>query len=188
MNHSSFIIQKSELIKELQNISKVIGRMSKKNKDTVLEITIIDEKLIFVVPGAKIYLDCETKNSAKGTINFFYFSDVIKTHRYTAIKCDITDNLMNINNIVIPIQTTFFETDRILRSIKLPLNYSDWHILRLERDGYTKEEIAFNRLNTKINVANKNLNLNLRKVVDILKIYGVNKNDIEEIVRKKLNI
>ena len=188
MNHSSYTIQKSDLIMELQNIIKVIGRMSKKNKDTVLEITIINGKLIMVVPGVKIYLNCETENSTKATINFFYFWDIIKTQKHSVINCVIIDNSMNINSTVTTIQTTFFETDRILRSIKLPINYTDWHILRLERDGYTIEEIAFNRLNRKINTANKNLDSKIRKVTEILNIYGVDKNDIEQLVHKKLDI
>ena len=120
MNQASFSIRKSILLKELLSISKVLGRISKWNRNTVLELTVTDGKLLLVIPGIKIVLDSETKNTAKATINFFPFLDIIKTHKAPLVNCTITNNTMDINNILITIQTTFFETDRILRSIKLP--------------------------------------------------------------------
>ena len=53
---------------------------------------------------------------------------------------------MEIKGLFLKVETTFFETDKILRSIKMPINYTDWHLLRLENEGYTPEELEFNKL------------------------------------------
>ena len=42
---------------------------------------------------------------------------------------------MEIKGLFLKVETTFFETDKILRSIKMPINYTDWHLLRLENEG-----------------------------------------------------
>ena len=43
-------------------------------------------------------------------------------------------------------------------------------------------------MNIRIKIAKKTMNLNIKKTIDILKIYGVNKKDIEDIVNKKMNL
>ncbi|WP_140484756.1 hypothetical protein [Flavobacterium sp. GSA192] len=188
MNSSSFSIKKSILLKTLKELSRVLGRISKLNKSTVLEITITNEKLTLVIPGAKHILDCDTTNTVKATINLFYFLEVISSQKKTKIHCKFTEGKIDIEGLTLNIQTTFFETDKILRSVKMPLNYTDWHLLRLEKEGFTKEEIEFNNLNYKVYCAKRTLKLNISKTFDLLKIYGVNEKDIEEIINKKIEL
>ena len=85
-------------------------------------------------------------------------------------------------------QSTFFETDMILRSIKLPMNYSDYHLVQLENRGFTQEEIDFNGLEFQLHHAKKNLKSNIRKTRELLKVYGVSVIEIEELLNKKIKI
>lgn len=184
MNLSSFTIRKSVLLKNLRELYK----LSPWNKSSVLELTITDGKLTLVIPGAKHILECETKSTAKATINLSYFLNIIKTQNDIKIQCKITEDTLEIKGLFVNIQTTFFETDSILRSIKMPLNYTDWHLLKLEKEGYTYEEIEFNKLNFEVYYAKKTLNSNILKVFNLLKIYGFTKKDIKEIIYKKVDL
>lgn len=187
MNSSSFTIKKSVLLNTLKELTKVLNKVSK-YKFTVLEMTVTDGKLTLVIPGAKYILDCETIHSAKGTIDLPYFLDIIKSQKKQSITCTFTDDTIEIMGLFIKIQTTFFETDKILRSIKLPINYSDWHLLKLEKEGFTIEEIEFNKLSYEVNCAKRRLRANIRKTTEVLQIYGISKKEIQEFISKKIDL
>jgi hypothetical protein len=188
MNHSRFTLQKSALLKELTNINKALGRKSKYNIQTVLELTITDNLLTLVVPGIKVTIACKTRSTAKATIGFFYFKDIIENTSHKEIECNINDNELQIDKTIFRVQTTFFENDSILRSIKLPINYTQWHVLQLEHKGYTLEELQFNNLEFVMYYAKKDLKNNIQKAKGILQLYGVTSNEIEELIDKKIKL
>jgi hypothetical protein len=84
------------------------------------------------------------------------------------------------------VQTTFFENDSILRSINLPINYSELHLLQLDHKGFTEEEIDFNKLEFELYDAKKYLKLNIIKAIDILGVYGVTIKEIEDLIQSKI--
>lgn len=188
MNQASFTIEKSKFKTALAKIAKVYKDISKKSPQAILEMTITDGLLTLVVPGIKNEVPCKTKNSAKISMPFFYFYDIIKTFNDLDINCVFTDNEMQLGISKFKVQTTFFEDDRILRSIKLPINYTDYHLLQLENKGFTIEELRFNNLEFEVYYAQKRLRRNINKVNDILGIYGVTKKEIEEIIEKKIKL
>ncbi|RAR73715.1 hypothetical protein [Flavobacterium aciduliphilum] len=108
MNHSSFTINKSKLLKELNLIAKVIGRKSKQTKNIVAELTITDNLLTIVLPGIKETIECFTFSSAKATLRFYYFKDLIETSNNPEIECTIFDNELRIGTTAIAVKTTFF--------------------------------------------------------------------------------
>ena len=186
MNQASFTISKIKLYNELKKTAKVLGAKSKWNQYTVLELTITDGLLTLVIPGSRFELKCETKGTAKATIGFFYFKDIINNWTQLNVECVITENTIRIGVTSFKAQSTFFESDRILRSIDLPINYSDFHLLRLEYHGFTKEEIDFNGLEFGLLQAKKNFKSTIRKTYDLLKIYGISAIEIEEILNAKI--
>jgi hypothetical protein len=188
MNHSSFTVKKSKLIKELKKMTTALGRISKYNKLTILELTITDNLLTLVIPGIKLEIECQTQSTAKATIALYYFKDIIQSIKDLNIKCDIFNDEIKIEGTSFHCQTTFFETDSILRSIKLPINYTDFHVLQLENNGYTIEELRFNKLEFVVYNAIKNLKYNIEDSKKILSVYGVTSNDIEELINKKIKM
>lgn len=187
MHSSSFTIKKSVLLNTLKELTKVLSKVSK-SKFASLEMTVTDGKLTLVIPGSKYILECETKGTAKGTITLSYFLDIIKTQRPPLITCKFTDETIEIMGLFIKIQTTFFESDKILRSIKMPINYTDWHLLRLENEGYTPEELEFNKLDYQVYCAKRTLRLNILKTVSLLEVYGISKKEIEDFINKKIDL
>jgi len=188
MNQASFTIRKTILLKELKNIAKALGRMTRANKQTVVELTITDGKLTIVIPGAKFELDCETKSTAKASLGFFYFKDIVETSKGLSFEAIIYDNAIKIGLASFKAQTTFFEDDSILRSIKLPINCTDWHLLQMNNKGYTIEELCFNNLEFEIYNAKNRLEYNISKAKEYLGVYGISTKEIEVFVSTKINI
>ncbi|MEQ3662204.1 MAG: hypothetical protein ABNG96_05885 [Flavobacterium sp.] len=188
MNISSFKIRKSKIKSELAKIYKAHKGYSNKAVSRVLEITITDNLVTLVIPGVKLEIPCETLNTAKATLDFLYFYDIVKSWSETFIEVIFSDNQMQIGITKIKLQTTFFENDSILRSIKLPLNYTDWHLLQLEHKGYTLEELRFNKLEFEVYHANRRLTQNINKVINILVIYGFTKNEIKNLIESKVRL
>lgn len=188
MKHASFKAGKSKLLTELKKMTKTIGALSKNNKSTELEITITHDLVTLIIPGIRLELKCETIGSAKASLNLFYFKDIVQTWKEVLFQCTITENSINMGVTSVKVQTTFFESDRILRSIKLPINYTDWHLLQLPNKGFTDEEITFNKLEYELHCAKRNLRSNIRKTKDILSVYGVTSAEIEELVNRKINL
>lgn len=188
MNQASFSIRKSKLLKELKNFAKALGRMSKSNKETVIELTITDNMLTLVIPGAKFELDCKTISTAKASLGFFYFKDIIETSKGVNIDVIVNDNTLKVGLAKFKAQTTFFENDSILRSIKLPINYTDWHLLQMGNKGYTIEELRFNNLEYELYCAKRRLTYNIQKARDYLGVYGISTKELEVLINQKIDI
>lgn len=187
MNQASFKIKKSKLLLEIKKITKALGPISKWNRYTELELTITDGLLTLVIPGVRLEVKCETISTSKATLGLFYFKDVINSWNKLEVDCIINDNTIKLGVTSLRSQTTFFETDNILRSINMPINYTDLHLLQLENKGFTPEEIGFNKLEYQIYSAKKNLQANIKKAKDLLSIYGITSKEIEELIQEKIN-
>ena len=75
--------------------------------------------------------------------------------------------------------TTFFETDSILRSIKLPLNYTDMDLAKLLLSGkYTDEEIVFNNLAKESVKTMRKVKADIRKIILMMKVYGFKQKEV----------
>jgi hypothetical protein len=188
MKTASFTIRKSKLKPLILKMIKANKEIPERFRSRVLEITIIDNLIILIVPGIKSELACETQNTAKISLDVLYFYDIIKTSKELLLEFNFADSEMQLGKTKIKVQTTFFETDTILRSIKLPINYSDWHLLQLKNQGFTQEELIFNRLEVAVLDAEYILKQNLKKAKTTLAIYGVTLADIEALVNKRLHL
>lgn len=188
MNKATFIIEKEPLLEALNAMKKITGRASKKNKQIAIEFTVTDDKLKLVIPGNIVHLDCLTSSTVKASLPFYYFSDIIESEKKDRICIIITNETMQINTLKINAQTTFFEDDTILRSIKLPVNYTDAFLLKLENQGYTEEELTFNRMGTKILMAKRRKISNLQNALYYLETYGINYAELENLINDKLSI
>ena len=169
-------------------MQKALATMYKKKTYTVLELTITDNLLTLVIPGIKLELPCKTVHTAKATFDFHYFYDMVKTWDGIFFECIVTDSQLQMGVTKVTAQTTFFEDDSILRSIKLPINYTDWHLLQLEQKGFTLEELRFNNLEFAVHHAKKRLKRNLNQAKNILGVYGITKQEIADLIASKVTI
>jgi hypothetical protein len=164
-------------------------RSNMRNKQALretMEITVTDGKATFAVPGAMFMLDCITYSTCKASISYLHFYDIVKTSKEKVTEIIIKEGEMKIGDVAVAIQSTFFETDRILRTIHLPINYTDADLLRLSKDErYTQEELNINKLTVPIIHAEKNWENNLMAAYKQLKVYGVTYEELEELAARK---
>jgi hypothetical protein len=91
-----------------------------------------------------------------------------------------------IGNFKVSAGTCFFKDDAILRSINLPINYSITDLLHLT-DHYTQEEIEFNKLNLLLKTFYADMEKDIHLAFRFLSKYGVTKDEIKNIVQKRLS-
>jgi hypothetical protein len=178
----SFKIQSKQLLEALRPAKIAVGKLSKRTITILVEITIINGEVTFAVPGAVFSTLCETQGTCKATLSFWHFAQIVNDTIAEEIDVYITDGAININSTSLFARTTFFETDKILRTIILPIKYTDIDILRLKFEGYTEEELAFNKMRYQILIAEKNLDVNINASLKKLKVYGITYNDLEKLV------
>ena len=175
-----------KLIQTLRTVKAAIGKMSAKTKAVSAEITVTDGKITFAVPGAVFPLECISQGVCKASVPFLHVVQIIKDSRVKETQILITEESLTINNVSISVKTTFFEDDSILRTIDLPINYTEADLIRLNNKGYTYEELEFNNLHSKIDDAYYNLDDNIFKAYKLLSQYGIDFSALKEMVHDKL--
>jgi hypothetical protein len=85
------------------------------------------------------------------------------------IKIIVSEGEAMIGKVTVRVRTTFFETDKILRSIQLPANPKAIDYLKIGYQDYTKEELQFNLLESKVEWAKKELD-------DCIRLAAINLN------------
>ena len=97
----------------------------------------------------------------------------------------VTEGQLQINKVTIKANTTFIKDDRILRTIKLPVNYDNADVIRLLND-HTPEELAFNNIFGKVNRELVRLDSNIANAYRALGQYGVTREELKSLVGPKL--
>jgi len=169
----SFAAPKTELLEVFNKLKAGHKRRPKKAFNLICEVTITDNKATFTVAGATISLRCKTKGVAKFTLPLYYFEDLIKTHNDKNISIEIHPEEIKIGTSFISANVTYIENDDILRSIDLPLNFSDIDLINLISDHYTEDEISFNKLREPIEEALVRFDHNIRIAYKPLKAYKI---------------
>ena len=179
-------VKKSQFLKTLQALNKAVKNLTRNNKNVTCEITITEGKATFAVPGAIFFMECETKGTCKVSMSFPYLFEVIKGHNKKEADITITEDNMQLGIVSFAVKTSFFETDRILRTIDLPMNYTDADLLRLAKESYTMEELQFNKIAVPILKAEEAFERNIAFAYNKLKGYGVTKEDVEKLAEVKI--
>ena len=176
----------NKLIQTLRHVRGAVGKGSKRTMALNAEITVTDGKFTIAVPGAIFSSDCTTKGTCKFIVSLLHFSQITKDSKTKETEITITDGTLKINSVTISVKTTFIEDDSILRTIDLPINYTEADLIRLSHNGYTYEELEFNNLHFKINDALVNLDDNTYKAYSLLKQYGIDYVELNKMVNEKL--
>lgn len=182
----SFNSNRKKLLHTLKLIKAAISSNKAAAKKVVCDITITDGMVQFAVPGAIFSQECKTIGTAKAAIHALHFIEIVKGETSLDIEIIINENKVTIGQVTISAKTTFFENDQILRTIELPINYTDADLLRLSSEGYNWSELEFNKLTKSILQAEENRRENLTHAFNKLKLYGVTYQELETLLKKKL--
>lgn len=183
----TLVADTKKLIHTLRQVEAAVGKRSKKAISVSAEITVTNEKITFAVPGAIFSTKCITQGTCKASVPFLHVFQIIKDFKSKNTEIAIYKESLKINGVTISVRTTFFEDDNILKTIDLPINYTDGDLIRLyDSGGYTYDEIEFNNLQSKIDLALENLDINFGKAYELLEQYGVDYRELKEMLYSKL--
>ncbi len=178
---ASFATPRKELLAILTQMKKIESAARKKN--SVLDVTLLDSYIQLVIPGAELKLRAVTQGSGRFSIRLWYFTSFIRDDRKKEILCYLDENRLTNGNRTIAAQTTFFESDAVLRTIDLPANYTQMDLMRVALSGrYTPEEIAFSKLDTATKQAVQEAISDVDRVSLILSKYGLDRTQVNKVL------
>lgn len=184
---SGFTCITSKLLATLKCMKPALPKGRVASMRITCEITVTTNQIRLVIPGATHALSCiETSGTCKFTIPFVYFYKIIQDHDKTNFEAIIEPSSLKLSTKTsIDVRTTFFDDDKILRSIDLPFNHSPKDILYLV-DKHTIEELLFNRQSKNIMNTIYNIDRDVRNAYKLLKKYEVTEQELMDLVERKL--
>ena len=128
------------------------------------EITIFsDNHLEFVTAGISVKLECTTTGTVRFIAQMDYLAELIENVRSKEVTIIVNGSEITVGHISFSTSVTYFNDDSILRTKQVPMNYDDCWSLKLLTEGYTEEEILFNRVYVQIEQALERLENNISK-------------------------
>lgn len=146
------------------------------------EVTITDGNVLFSIPGGQYNHHCETTGNARFTIKFLELYDIVKHHKGRKIEITVRQGYVKFGPVSVSANTCFFEDDKVLRSIDIPMNYTDVDILKLPSMGYTPEELEFNKVTPMVEAAKKRLDAKLGKAMKHLTLYDLDREKLRNFI------
>jgi hypothetical protein len=181
-----FRVLKRALLATLNKMLR-LEKNSRKTSTSTLEVTLIDNYLVLNIPGVNMRIEANTSGSARFTIPLAYFIHVVKDQEDNTLEFHLSKDWLGIRTNSFPVQSTFFENDRILRSIQLPMNYTRADLAKLILSGqYTDEEIEFNDLAEAAGDVLRAAREDFKKVAHILRPYGLDKQYVHNMILQGL--
>lgn len=178
---------KTNTLRQTLTKMKVVLKSTALDKRIIYcEITVTNGKITLNSPGVTYTLEAETTGAAKIALPYLYIVNILKDHKEEEIAASAEEGWLTLGKVKVAAKTTFFKNDSILRSIDLPINYSDLDLLKIARDGYTPEELDFNKISPQIRNARNNMKEKIQKSYRLLKMYGVTYEEVEALVESKL--
>ena len=182
---ATFSVTKRDFLPALKKLLAM--EKSNRRKDSTLEVTLKLGFIHLVISGVELHVHALTTGSAKLTIRLWYITDIVKAENDKILHFTVEDGTLKLSGFSFNAQTTFFETDRILRSINLPMNYKYLDVVRLYlSEKYTTEEIEFNELETEVSNAINKLNGGIDKITSTLRKYGFKRDEVANLILEKL--
>jgi hypothetical protein len=152
------------------------------------EITLTDGNVQLAIPGAIFNFKCQSKGTAKATMEFRKLYNLIDHHSYDELYVEFFDGSLRFGSVILEAKTVFFKNDSILKTINLPDKYTDLDLLLMKNEGYTNEELEFNNISGIIEMAERRVYYNLRRSAGYLREYGITPQEIKKLLVEKLGI
>lgn len=182
-----FELDAKQALKTFTEIKKILGAARLWKISTRIEITVLDGQIKLVGNGFTLTIESLTTGTCKLVVPVLHWFEMVKMTTTPRIKVVVTDGEAMVGKVSVKVQTTFFETDKILRSILLPANPKPIDFWKLQFQGYTTEEILFNRLIVDIELANKELNKSIRQAAKLFTGFRISEEELREMVLQKIS-
>jgi len=181
-----FELSAKEAQQTFTEIKKILSGVKLWKITTRIEITVKNGQIQLVGLGFTKVISSLTTGSCKLIIPVYHWFDLIMMSKEKSIKVVVTEGEAMVGSVSVRVQTTFFETDKILRSIILPINPKPIDFWKLQFQGYTKEELEFNQVIAQIDLANKELERAFKKASPLFNGFRITGKELRELVLNRI--
>jgi len=181
-----FELETKETKRIFKEIKKFFTAAKNWKNSSSIEITVIDGLVQIVGSGFVREINALTTGSCKLVVPVIHWFELFQSTTTPMIKIVVTDGEAMVGKVTVRVKTTFFETDQILRSIQLPANPKAIDYLKLDYQGYSKDELQFNLVAAKVEWAKKELDECIRLATINLNPFRFSKAEVREMVLNRL--
>jgi len=181
-----FELSAKEAQQTFTEIKKILSGVKLWKITTRIEITVKNGQIQLVGLGFTKVISSLTTGSCKLIIPVYHWFDLIMMSKEKSIKVVVSEGEAMVGSVSVRVQTTFFETDKILRSIILPINPKPIDFWKLQFQGYTKEELEFNQVIAQIDLANKELERAFKKASPLFNGFRITGKELRELVLNRI--
>lgn len=181
-----FELDTKQAQKTFTEIKKILKAARLWKISTRIEITVMDAQIQLVGNGFTLSLESSTTGTCKLVVPIIHWFELVNMTSQPLVKVVVTEGEAMVGRVSVKVQTTFFETDKILRSILLPANPKPIDFWKLQYQGYTQEELLFNKVIVDIELANKELNKSIRKAADFFTGFRISEEELRKMVLTKI--
>ncbi len=186
MQGPRFIIDKAALENQLKKIKPDGRRKKKVINQLVLEVSLTTDLMTLTVPGFHLDLEVQGTGAGKVSTGLLHFIHIVENLPDGTFILQLLDGEIRVNDKYIQADVWLYQNDSILRKINLPVNYSELQLLRLPILGYTDDELYFNKLSVKVDIAQKHLERNISEAADILDQYGIGRKELSAFIKERV--
>jgi hypothetical protein len=154
---------------------------------TRIEITVLDGKIQLVGQGFVKELYALTTGSCKLVIPIHHWYEMVKMNREKILTVVVTEGEAMVGKVTVNVNTTFFESDSILRSIQLPANPRAIDYWKLAYMGYTQEELQFNAVDGKIELAKEEFTSAIRQAAIKLAAFRISHEELKTMILNRMS-
>lgn len=181
-----FELDTKQAQKTFTEIKKILKAARLWKISTRIEITVMDTQVQLVGIGFTLAMESSTTGTCKLVVPILHWFELVNMTTQPLVKVVVTEGEAMVGRVSVKVQTTFFETDKILRSILLPINPKPIDYWKLQYQGYTQEELLFNKVILDIELANKELNKSIRKAAELFTGFRISQEELREMVLKRI--
>jgi hypothetical protein len=172
--------------KTFLEIKRILAAAKQWKITTKIEITVLDGQIQLVGQGFVKELNALTTGSCKLVIGVLHWFELVDAIKESMIKIVVSEGEAMVGRVTVNVATTFFETDKILRSISLPANPKAIDYWKLEYQGYSTEELQFNCVDYRIENAKKEFEDCIRMAAMNLNPFRISKEELKQMILKKM--
>jgi hypothetical protein len=181
-----FELDTKQTQKTFTEIKRILTAVKSWKIATRIEITVLDGKVQLVGQGFVLELDALTTGSCKLVVPAHHWYELVKTSSNPVLKVVVSEGEAMVGKVSVRVQTAFFETDKILRSIILPANPKAIDYWKLQFQGYSHEELEFNGLVGRIEKSKKELDQSIKLAALKLSPFRISEEDIRDLVLSRI--
>jgi hypothetical protein len=182
-----FELNTKQALKAFTEIKRILKAAKSWKITTRIEITVLDGKIQLVGQGFVKEVDGLTTGSCKIVVPILHWFELVNMSSEKILKVVVSDGEAMVGRVTVKVLTTFFDTDKILRSILLPANPKAIDYLKLEYQGYTEEELQFNALEAKIQWSKREFEECIDLAAMNLNPFRITKAELRELIMRKMS-